>query len=725
MLAARSILLSWCVFVGVWSAVGQDLLQLPEINTANTNAVFTLVDGHAAIKGGAEIRYRDLFMVADAVDVDRDSGLIKARGGVRVQRNGEVWIGEELDYNYKTKQFSGAEFKTGQVPFFARGRMLTSDQEKKLYIAEDAQITTDDYAEPGYSVRAKRITLVPGEYIRAENATVKIGNMPAFYLPVWKRSLKRHPNHWVLLPGYRSKYGPYLLSSYHHHFSDHVEGVLDIDARQKRGFGYGPEIKYDLPKVGAGEMKYYRTEDDRPGRDPLDRPIPSERQRAWFEHQTSFDTNFTFKASVKYQRDAQVIRDFFETEYRRNVQPSTYFELQKSWSNWSLNALAEPRVNDFFGAVERLPDLKLTGLRQQLGQTPFFYDTESSIGYFRRRFAEDVTNSFGAFRGDTYHQITLPHTFFNWLNVSPRVGGRATYYGEEDGFGATLDGRDRYVFNTGMEVSTKASRVWKGAENRFFEIDGLRHIIQPSVNYTYVPRPSREPRELPQFDYELPSRRLLPIEYPDYNRIDSVDSQNVIRLGLRNLLQTKRNGAVEDFASWALYTDWRLRPRPDQATFADIYSDAELAPFHWLSLSSELRYNLEGEYWKEANHYITFLPGTTWSLSVGHRYLRDDPIYGVDSGHNLITTRFYYRFNENWGFRATHFFEARDGKMEEQIYTMYRDFRSWTGALSFRVRESRVGEPRDYTIGVIFNLKAFPRFKLRDDVDKPSMLFGG
>ena len=63
--------------------------------------------------------------------------------------------------------------------------------------------------------------------------------------------------------------------------------------------------------------------------------------------------------------------------------------------------------------------------------------------------------------------------------------------------------------------------------------------------------------------------------------------------------------------------------------------------------------------------------------------------------------------------------------MEEQVYTLYRDFRSWTGALSFRVRESRTGQDRDYTIGVIFNLKAFPRFKLRDDVDRPSMLFGG
>jgi LPS-assembly protein len=725
MLSVRNILIAFFLFLGCLVVSAEDILQLPELKTTGTNATSSLVNGHLVISGGVEVRYRDLYMVADEAELDQNTGNIRAKGSVRVERNGEVWIGEQIDYNYKTRQFSGIDFKTGLVPYFARGHNFTSDQQSKVYTAEDVLVTTDDYADPGYSVRAKRITIVPGEYIRAEQATVRIGKLPGFYIPVWKRSLRRHPNHWVMVPGYRTKYGPYLLSSYHYQFSDHIEGVLDIDARQKRGFGYGPELRYDLPKIGAGEMKYYRTRDDNPGLDPLGNPISHERQRAWFEHQATLNTNFTFKASVKYQRDAQVIRDFFETEYRENVQPATYFEFAKSWSNWSLNALAQPRVNDFFDTVERLPDLKLTGLRQQLRDLPLFYDSDSSIGYFRRRFADSGTNGFGAFRGDTYHQVTLPHTFFNWLTITPRVGGRATYYGEEDGYGSRRDEQDRYVFNTGAELTTKASRVWQGAESRFFEIDGLRHILQPSINYVYVPRPSRPPRELPQFDYELPSRRLLPIEYPDYNRIDSVDSQNVLRLGLRNKLQTKRSGVVEDFATWALYTDWRLRPLANQATFADIYSDAEFAPFHWLSLSSELRYNVEGEYWKEANHYLTLLPGPDWSLSVGHRYLRDDPFYGVDSGHNLISTRFYYRFNENWGFRATHHFEARDGTMEEQIYTMYRDFRSWTGALSFRIRESRGGEPRDYTIGVIFNLKAFPRFKLKDDVDKPSMLFGG
>jgi hypothetical protein len=61
--------------------------------------------------------------------------------------------------------------------------------------------------------------------------------------------------------------------------------------------------------------------------------------------------------------------------------------------------------------------------------------------------------------------------------------------------------------------------------------------------------------------------------------------------------------------------------------------------------------------------------------------------------------------------------------MEEQQYSLYRDLRSWTVAFSFRVRESRIG-PTDYTVALTASLKAFPRFKLDQDANNPSLLLG-
>ena len=177
-----------------------------------------------------------------------------------------------------------------------------------------------------------------------------------------------------------------------------------------------------------------------------------------------------------------------------------------------------------------------------------FYESESSVGYFRHRFANDITNYYAAFRGDTYHQVTVPFTFFDWLNFLPRLARRYTYYGEAQGPGAMTTEHNRTLFNTGAELTFKASRVWPAVSSSFFEMNGLRHIIQPSINYVYVPRPSVAPQQLPQFDTELPTTRLLPIEFPDYNAIDAIDAQNVLRLSLHNKFQTKRKDGVANLS---------------------------------------------------------------------------------------------------------------------------------------------------------------------------------
>jgi len=168
--------------------------------------------------------------------------------------------------------------------------------------------------------------------------------------------------------------------------------------------------------------------------------------------------------------------------------------------------------------------------------------------------------------------------------MSPRAsGGRFTYYSTESGPGATNDEAWRKVFNHRRRNSFKASQLWAGATNSLLAIDGLRHIIEPSVTYAYVPSPSKPPAQLPQFDSALPSLLLLPFNFPITNNIDSIDSGELIRFGLRNTLQTKRDGQLDNLLDWNVMLDWRLTPGRDQVnldepfsnqeTFSDLYSD--------------------------------------------------------------------------------------------------------------------------------------------------------
>lgn len=674
---------------------------------------------------GVLVTYGDSEVSARAIRLNRESGEVEAEGQVRLRRGNEVWSGERIRYNFLTRQMQAHDFRAGLAPFYAAGQGLSGNLTNQNHSATNAVLTTDNYAEPGYYVKARRITFVPGHYIEARGATLYLGKVPILYLPKYRRHLDRHPNNFVFLPGYRSLYGPYLLSTYNWSIATNATASFHLDYRVKRGVATGADLRYDLDELGAGDFKSYYAWDQDPGEDPNGVPIRDDRYRIGFMHSAFLRTNLSAKAVVGFQSDAYLTHDFFEDEYRKDVQPKTFVEFDQAWPNWDLNVLAMPQVNDFFQTVERLPDLKLSGVRQQLGISPFYYESETSAGYFRLNYADDAEPSYAALRTDTYHQLLVPQTFFGAVHLTPRVGGRYTYYGEEDGTGSTFDAQDRWVFNTGAEISTKASRIWRNARSGWLEVDGLRHIVEPSVNYVYVPTPNREPRQLPQFDSELYSLELLPVDFPDYNNIDSVDSQNVFRLGLRNKLQTKREDGVDNLVNWAAFLDWRARPRPDQRTWGDFYSDLDFRPRSWLTFNSELRYDFNTTTWNMANHTATLEPSDRWAWKVGHRYLREVEELGPDSDNNTILSSLVLRLNENWGLRFRHHFEARDGTMEEQYYTIYRDFRSWTGALTFRFRDDRGGRPEDFTVAVTFSLKAFPRFKLGYDRDEPELLIGG
>jgi hypothetical protein len=668
------------------------------------------------------------------VAVNTQTGDVTADGKVRVAEGEQIWAGEHLRYNFYTHQLEGEQFRTGQPPMFAEGKGLSADVTNHVYTATDAMITSDDVAQPLIKIRAKRIKLIPGKKIQAYKATVYVGNIPVFYFPYYSRNLTEHAGHFNFVPGYRTAYGPFLLSSYTWYLNEELDGTFHVDYREKRGPGVGPDLNYHLGPWGSGTLKYYYTHDDDPNQDQLGVYIPENRQRVWFSYDSNPATNLYIKSLVRYESDLAVVRDFFEGEYRRDPQPDTFVEVNKFWQNFSVDFYAQPRVNDFLQNVERLPEIRLTGYRQQIGATPLYYETESSVGYYKQAYAVNAgTNgpppglNYEAARADTYHQIVLPQTFFGWLNVTPRVGGRFTYYGEASGPGATTDEQYRGVFNTGAEISFKASRLWPDVENDLFEVNGLRHIIEPSADYVFVPAPSVAPNQLPQFDYELPSLRLLPIEFPDYNSIDSINSQNAIRWGLHNKLQTKRDGQVVNLVDWNVYTDWRIKPNSSQTTFSDLYSDLYLRPRSWLTLESLIRYDIADNDFRMSYTTLTLKPNNIWSWSIGHYFLRNDfssSPTALGPGNNVISSTIFYRLNENWGFRMAHYFNAMSGTMQEQYYSVYRDLRSWTAALTLRVQQN-VGGPVDYTFAFTFSLKALPHYGQGSDATGVYSLLGG
>jgi LPS-assembly protein len=695
-------------------------------------AEFNFQTGIGAGTNGVLVRYGPAFLTADQVSVNQESGEVVADGHVRIQSGEQMWASESARYNFKTQMMEAHQFRTGKTPVFVSGEGLHGEFTNNIHVATNGVVTTDDVSEPAIKVRAKRIEIYPNDKVVAHHATLHIGGVPVMYFPYYSRKLGPRANEFNFVPGYRSSWGPFVLGRYNFFLSDELDGTAHLDYRERRGVGVGPDLNYHLGRWGEGTARYYYLYDKDPGAGGGDPNINKNRERVYFDYVANPTTNYSVRSMVRYQSDTNVVREFREGEYRQDPQPDTYVEANRVWQNWSLDGYVQPQVNNFLDTIERLPEARITGQRQQLWESPIYYESESTAGYYRHAYGQ--TNGLAAgldyegTRVDTYQKLLLPYTFFDWLNVTPRVGGRYTYYSAETGPGANTGDASRWVMDTGAETSMKASRLWPGAQNDFFQVDGIRHILEPSITYAYVPNPNvYGTNNVPQYDYEMPSLRLLPIVMPEYNSVDSIQGENVFRFGVHNKLQTKRDGQVVNLVDWNVYTDWNLHPNTNQTTFSDLYSDLAFKPKSWLTIESLTRYEIDGGQWRMSLTTITIRPNNTWSWTVGQFYLRNDysdSPTALGEGNNLFISTMLFRLNENWAFRASHRFEASTGTMQDQSYTIFRDMRSWTAALSVRMRNG-INSPNDFSVAFTFSFKAAPRYGRGSEVGTPYWLLGG
>ncbi|MFH1339221.1 MAG: putative LPS assembly protein LptD, partial [Candidatus Omnitrophota bacterium] len=116
-----------------------------------------------------------------------------------------------------------------------------------------------------------------------------------------------------------------------------------------------------------------------------------------------------------------------------------------------------------------------------------------------------------------------------FVDVSPYLGLRETGY-SRDKDGSPI--APRTTFYTGADMSTRFFRVFNVVSDFLgMNINRLRHVITPRVQYSYVHEPTVSPSKLQTFD-----------------DIDSINGDNRFTLELENKLQTKREENPVDLA---------------------------------------------------------------------------------------------------------------------------------------------------------------------------------
>lgn len=642
-------------------------------------------------EGNVKATYKDMKLYCDKATVLTDKKVVYAEGNVKLIHQRGIFRGKKVKYNFKTKKAQVKNISMENVgPWYGKGKK-GKKYSKHSYLVKDGYITTCNYENPHYKIESNEIKIYLGKKVVAKNIVMKVGNVPIMYLPRYTRSLKDERSIVRIVPGHSSDWGYYLLTSWRYNFSPIGNGRIHLDYRELKGLAQGFDLNYN--QLGNGKLRFYYThEHDKVPPDNTPSDTWKERYRVQLRHKANFDNN-SLRLEYHKMADEDFIEDYFYEEYKQDQQPTSYLSLIHTEPHYTLSLLAKKRVNHFFKVTERLPELKFDLRKQKIKNTPFYFKNKTSFSNLAKKFANSSQEDFDTIRFDTFNKISYPFRAAQ-LKLKPWTALRETFYSKVSD---KEDEEIRGVFYGGIDISSKLFKIYD-VKTDVFNINRLRHIITPTLEYKYIPEPT------------IPSSQLY-----NFDSIDNITRTNIVTLGLENRFQTKRKKgnsySTKDLGYLRTTIDYNYKPE-NGSNWEDLKADLELNPYNWLRFESDAKYNPRTKDIEEFN-FDSVYKKEDYEIGLGHRYQQN-----VSS---QVTAQFKYYINNDkkwtkrWIVDTYLRYEDETSNWEEFQLKLTKDLHCWLADLVYNYKEKSSTESEDnHTFYIVFRLKAYPKipFKL-------------
>ena len=692
-------------------------------------------DGLATAHGNVAIHAGDSDIYADSAQYNPKTREVLAEGHVRIYRAAGLFVGDRAIYNIDTKKIQAVEMRTDKSPYLVGGENVTSISEGAFLVSKGT-FTTHDSSNPDFRLQARTMRIYEQDRVVFQNVTFYVKSVPVFWWPYLYQSLNDAFSYMVS-PAYLSSWGPSILSRVSMPITNDIKTQIRLDYRSRRGVALGlePDIRYGKDKTSWARLRTYFLRDANPDINRTSEVrvgVPEDRYRVSLQDRTNFAEDIYGIANVTKLSDQFLLQDFYQGEFQLDPRPDNVVALTKSNPIYTLTAITRFQANDFFEQTARLPEVVLDIKRTPLFGGPIFYEGETGLANLRRQFeADSGFQNYGTLRLDSFHQLLYPNTYFGWLSVVPRAGFRATYYDETRDLGKTIFAPNpnpyipdfflpdptlaepiqkggnivRTIFNAGVESSFKISREWEDAQSRSLGLDGLRHIVQPFTNFSWVSSSNSNPASILQFDRFQPSTQLRPVDFPQFTSVDSIDSWTIWRVGIRNRLQTRRDDLTVSWMDVETYLDVNFDNPFDKTQYSNLFNKISFTPVPWASFGISSQVPAFDKGFTEVNTNVSIQPIANLQVNFGHRYLNQNPFFDNSS---LYVLSGYYRFNDNWGIGIQEQYEGTTGILEQQRYSIYRDLTSWVASVGAIIRDN--GGVKEYGVLLTFTLKALPKF---------------
>lgn len=214
--------------------------RLPEGFSAS-QYVYAEEKGIFQASGSVEVVLGESRIYADNLYLDQKNGIGSAEGNVRFEGKDFSARCRYIYFNVKTKELSLSDLHAEVYPEEFKGKILFSAE--RMFVSSEVmssgpgKMTACDHDVPHYYLLTDKADYQRGDSYKGTGATLKIGGLPVFWMPLLSYSFSREERRSNLTYGYNQVEGSYLKSAW-----EFPAGDLLLDYMEKKGWGYGVNL---------------------------------------------------------------------------------------------------------------------------------------------------------------------------------------------------------------------------------------------------------------------------------------------------------------------------------------------------------------------------------------------------------------------------------------------------------------------------------------------------
>ena len=611
------------------SAAVKDSVKIDSVLYSADSVFYYHKEETIELAGNATINYHGSEIKSDTISLNLQQEKAFTHGNTWMRDGDQLMLGDQVSYKFDSKlgliTKGASKFDNG---YFYGQEIRKVD--KDIYDIDDSKYTTCDALNPHFYIYSQKTRIYRKDKFVAKPIIYYVNHFPILAFPFGTFTLKKGKHSGILVPepGYNDYHGKYVKNiAVYLTYKDYADYTLSMDYYEKTGWEIRFLNRYIKRYLFNGNLEARLRKDIKGFNKSTYDWYIRERHHHEVGYESTFDANLKFASSQEIWEGSSDINERLKQELTSSLSFKTPL-LERTLS------ISANYTDDF---LEKEKDITLPYIRYSLPSKPvyeLFVNKESNTDY-SDKWWKDFSISYrflGVHRGDinednpdfsdiiyksqkdstgyiNIHNAGIKHSssisystrFWGWLNIKPSLSANEVWF-DRDKYNKKLVRAADYS----SRISSSFSLYGMGKYPNFF-ISAVRHIVRPSISFTYRPDLTKNKDKYYSFNG-------ISVSSSDKSRIIRFSLSNNWSIKLGNSKDENNNMKINNLLSLDSSTNYNLEN--DEKPFSDIRHSLSIN-IPKISFLADLNFSNSGSITQNPYNFNVEKWSTNNSLKIG------------------------------------------------------------------------------------------------------------